>query len=90
MSKGKSDKITYKPYEQKQAYLIPPSVDELIPENHLVRLVNETIDEMGIQRLLEQQRAGGGASRYHPAPGNDDEIIRVRIHEQGMFEPDAG
>jgi len=23
MSKGKSDKITYKPYEQKQVYLIP-------------------------------------------------------------------
>jgi len=66
MSKGKSDKITYKPYEQNQMYLIPPSADELIPENHLVRLVSATIDEMGIQRLLERYRAGGGASRYHP------------------------
>ena len=54
MSKGKSDKITYKPYDQKQSYLIPPSVDELIPENHLVRLVNEIIDEMDLQQLLEQ------------------------------------
>jgi len=25
MSKGNSDKITYKPYEQDQQYLIPPS-----------------------------------------------------------------
>ena len=54
MSKGKSDKITYKQYDQSQAYLIPPSVDELIPEKHLVRLVNETIDEMGLQQVLEQ------------------------------------
>ena len=54
MSKGKSDKITYKHYDQSQAYLIPPSVDELIPEKHLVRLVNETIDEMDLQQLLEQ------------------------------------
>jgi len=39
MSKGKSDKITYKPYEQHQIYLIPPNAEELIPKDHLVRLV---------------------------------------------------
>ena len=66
MSKGKSDKITYKPYEQHQAYLIPPSAEELIPQDHLVRLVNEVIDEMGIERLLRKYQVGGGASRYHP------------------------
>jgi transposase len=66
MSKGVSDKITYKPYAQGQAYLIPPSVDELIPENHLVRLVSDVIDEMGIERLLRKYQVGGGASRYHP------------------------
>ena len=66
MSKGKSDKITYKAYEQNQPYLIPPSVDELIPQDHQVRLVSQTIEEMGIQRLLEQHLKGGGASRCHP------------------------
>jgi len=66
MSKGKSDKIRYKPYEQDQQYLIPPSVTELIPEKHLVRLVNEVIDEMGIEKLLRKYQKGGGASRYHP------------------------
>ena len=82
MSKGISDKITYKPYDQTQQYLIPPSADELIPQDHLVRLVNETIDEMELQQLLEQQlrnilstkakgrkrhvSIGGGASRYNP------------------------
>jgi transposase len=67
MSKGKSDKIRYKPYEQKQVYLIPPSTEELIPENHLVRLVNEVIDEMNIEAILRKYQVGGGASRYHPA-----------------------
>jgi len=66
MSKGKSDKIRYKQYEQNQPYLIPPSPDELIPQDHLVRLVNEVIDEMGIERLLRKYQVGGGASRYHP------------------------
>ena len=66
MSKGKSDKITYKPYEQNQAYLIPPSADELIPNDHLVRLVSEVIDEMGLERLLRKYQVGGGASHYHP------------------------
>jgi transposase len=65
MSKGVSDKITYKPYDQGQTYLIPPSVDELISENHMVRLVSEVIDEMDIERLVRKYQAGGGASRYH-------------------------
>jgi transposase len=66
MSKGKSDKIKYKPYEQHQRYLIPPSAEELIPKGHLVRLVSEVIDEMGIERLMRKYQTGGGASRYHP------------------------
>jgi hypothetical protein len=33
MSKEKSDKITYKPYDQGQGYLIPQGAEELIPGN---------------------------------------------------------
>ena len=70
MSKGKSDIIAYKPYDQKQMYLIPPSVEELIPEDHLARLVNETIEETGIEELLRHNQTGGGTSRYHPVCGS--------------------
>jgi transposase len=66
MSKGKSEKITYKPHEQNQPFLIPPSAGELIPEDHLIILVNKVIDEMRIERLLRKYQTGGGASRYHP------------------------
>jgi transposase len=58
----KSDKVTYKPYEQHQIYLIPPSTSELIPQDHLVRLVSEVIDEMEIERLLRKYQTAGGAS----------------------------
>jgi transposase len=66
MSKGKSDKITYKPYSQSQPCLIPPSADELIPRNHLARLVSATIDGMEIEGLVRKYQVGGGASRFHP------------------------
>ena len=31
MSRGKSDKSVYKEYNQSQQWLLPPSLDELIP-----------------------------------------------------------
>ena len=42
-------------------------MDELIPENHLVRLASEVVDGMNVEYLLRPYLAGGGASRYHPA-----------------------
>jgi transposase len=48
-----------------QPWLLPPSLDELIPENHLVRVVNQVIDEMDISALLSIYK-GGGNSSYHP------------------------
>jgi transposase len=66
MPRGKSDKVVFKPYDQSQAWLLPPSADELIPATHLVRLVNSTIEEMNLEPILEKYDKGGGASRFHP------------------------
>jgi len=65
MPKGKSSKITFKAYHQNQVFLLPPSFDDLIPQNHLVRTLNETIDQLNIDPLLKSYK-GGGASIYHP------------------------
>ena len=46
MSRGVSDKITYKPYNQGEQWLLPPSLDELVPQNHFVRIVSKTVDEL--------------------------------------------
>ena len=57
--------ITFKPYAMEQMKLLPPSVEELIPENHLVRVVNRVVDELDINPLLAKYK-GGGTSSYHP------------------------
>ena len=46
MSRGVSDKITYKPYNQSEQWLLPPSLDELVPQNLFVRIVSKTVDEL--------------------------------------------
>lgn len=66
MPHGISDKITFKSYEQKQPWLVPPSAEELIAPDHLVRVLNRTVDEMDLGALLNTYTTGGGASRFHP------------------------
>jgi transposase len=44
--------------------LLPPSLDELIPEGHLVRVVNDAVDSIDTEPLLKRYR-GGGTSSYH-------------------------
>lgn len=61
--------VTFKAYTMAQPSLLPPSLDELIPEDHLVRVVNEMIDKIDLQPLLAKYK-GGGTSSYHPGlPG---------------------
>ncbi|HOS30988.1 MAG TPA: transposase, partial [Treponemataceae bacterium] len=66
MSKGVSAKVTYKPYSQSEMWLLPPSLDELVPQDHCVRTVSNTIDELHIEGIFEKYAKGGGASRYNP------------------------
>ncbi len=61
----KHNRVTFKPYEMNQPSLLPPSLDELIPENHLVRVVNRAIEQLQLDPLRAQYK-GGGTSSYHP------------------------
>ena len=60
-----SRKVVFKPYDQDQLSLLPPSYDELVPVNHPVRIVNTVIDHIDIS-ALEASYKGGGTSSYHP------------------------
>jgi transposase len=55
----------FKPYTQAQPMLMPQNLEELIPEGHLVRMVNEMIEELDLEPLIRQYK-GGGTSAYHP------------------------
>ncbi len=48
------------------AYLLPPSVDEWLPQDHLARFVVEVIDQLDLSALVRQY-AGRGSDAYHPA-----------------------
>ncbi len=48
------------------AYLLPPSVDEWLPQDHLARFVVEVIDQLELSELTRQY-AGRGSDAYHPA-----------------------
>lgn len=47
------------------AYLLPPSVDEWLPQNHLARFIVEIVDELDIS-ALEGAYTGSGSDAYHP------------------------
>jgi len=63
--KKAASKPVFKPYVQNQTVLLPQSLEEMIPERHLVRVVSATIDKMDVSPLLASYK-GGGASAYHP------------------------
>jgi transposase len=48
-----------------QPMLLPPSLDELIPEAHVVRIINEFIEAIDLSVLIATYK-GGGTSSYHP------------------------
>jgi transposase len=57
--------IQFKSYQPEQILLLPPSLDELIEEKHLVRIVNQVVNAMDISALVNQYK-GGGTTAYHP------------------------
>ena len=46
-------------------YLMPPSVQDWLPENHLARFVLDIVSQLDITRL-EYAYAGRGSKAYHP------------------------
>ena len=55
----------FKNWNQNQMMLLPPSLDELIPEGHMVRFINKAVDSIDTSELLASYK-GGGTSAYHP------------------------
>lgn len=64
MSKIKTNAV-FKEYNQQQIQLLPPSLEELIPANDLVRVVNQVVDSLELSSIINQYD-GGGTSAYHP------------------------
>jgi len=58
-------KLAIKSDVRKQKLLLPPSLDELVPANHMVRVVDAVIERLDISDILSTYR-GGGNSAFSP------------------------
>ncbi len=48
MKKRNDLKVVFKTYNQQQTMLLPPSLEELIAQNHPVRNVSKVLDQIDI------------------------------------------
>jgi transposase len=48
------------------AYLLPPSLQDWLPEKHLARFVVDIVDQLDLSELINRY-GGGGKQPYHPA-----------------------
>jgi len=56
----------FRAIDRDTAYLLPPSVQEWLPEGHLARYVVEVVEGLDLT-ALERAYAGRGSAAYHPA-----------------------
>lgn len=55
----------FRPVDRQTQFLLPPSVDEWLPEKHLARYIVEVIAQLDTRAMLTSYRGSGSAS-YHP------------------------
>lgn len=56
----------FRPVDRETYFLLPPSVDEWLPEKHLARFVVEVIASLDLRAMSGSYRGSGSAS-YHPS-----------------------
>ncbi len=56
----------FRPINRDTGFLLPPSVDEWLPERHLARFVVEVVDQLDLSAMVKAYRGSGSAS-YHPS-----------------------
>jgi transposase len=58
-------RVVFKPDKKNQLMLLPPDLGSLIPDNHIVRLVDKIVDDIALSPLFDTYK-GGGTSSYSP------------------------
>ena len=56
----------FREFDRETRFLLPPSLDEWLPEQHLARFVVEVIDGLDLSAMVKSYR-GTGSAGYHPA-----------------------
>ena len=76
----------FRQVDRQTGFLLPPSVDEWLPERHLARFVVEVVEGLDLRAFIGSYRGLGSAS-YHP-----EMVLGLLVYEcdRGVFEPEAG
>jgi transposase len=56
----------FREFDRETGFLLPPSLDEWLPEQHLARFVVEVVDGLDLSAMVKSYR-GTGSAGYHPA-----------------------
>lgn len=59
------EKVIHKSYNQNDSLLLPPSLGELIPLSHPVRIVSDIIDKFDISAIEATYKGGGHPASIH-------------------------
>lgn len=57
---------TFRPYEPDQQLLLPPSLQEWVPENHLARFISDVVDTLDLSEVESAYTEERGYPPYHP------------------------
>ena len=59
---------TYRPYEPFQALMLPPNLQEWLPEGHLSRFISDAVDLLDLSTIFAvyEKGTGRGQPPYHP------------------------
>jgi len=57
---------TFRPYDPDQLLVLPPSVREWLPPEHLVYFVGDLVDSLDLSRIHDSYEEERGYPPYHP------------------------
>jgi len=75
--------VPYLDYNQSNGYLLPPYLEELIPADHVARVVNRVVDLLDIRELTSQEKTEGRPA-YHPGM-----MLKVLIYAYSQKMPSS-
>ena len=75
--------MPYRDYNQSNGYLLPPYLEELIPVDHVARVVNKVVDLLDIRELTSQEKIEGRPA-YHPRM-----MLKILIYAYSQKTPSS-
>jgi len=57
---------TFRSYDRGQSFLMPPSLDDWLPEDHTARFIAEIVELLDLSVIYDSYVSASGAPPYHP------------------------